>query len=307
MLFLLCGVLFFELCWFESHFPDEFYATEGTGLTLSGSIQPMKATEAVSPAGASQNGSYRTGVGLYGIFPLKEVTVHLTETPFVALCGTPMGIILNQAGGPDSGTAPGVSANGLGMLTFYDPATRVFGGLGHQARAGAFSPEAEGTVTTAQITGLARAGTAEGGQLYGVLGSRSIGELKRNGETGIYGTLNGYPSATAVVPVLMKQQVHTGEAALLTTVDGSQPALYSIRIEAVTVDPNRTEKNLSIVVTDPELLHLTGGILQGMSGSPILQDGAWAGTLTHVRSNDPARGYAIFAEQMYEDAGIFTK
>ena len=100
----------------------------------------------------------------------------------------------------------------------------------------------------------------------------------------------------------MKQQVKSGKAQVLTTIDGTTPKLYDIQIDQVRYNDSSPTRNMVIVITDPELLEKTGGIVQGMSGSPILQDGKLIGAVTHVFVNDPTKGFAIFAENMLKTA-----
>lgn len=115
------------------------------------------------------------------------------------------------------------------------------------------------------------------GELRGGFESGTLGQLTVNGETGIYGSLTNLPSALQTVPVCMKQQVKTGKAQVLTTIDGTKPQLYDIQIDQVRYNDSSPTRNMVIVITDPELLEATGGIVQGMSGSPILQDGKLVG------------------------------
>ena len=100
------------------------------------------------------------------------------------------------------------------------------------------------------------------------------------------------------VPLATRGEVHTGAATIYTTVEGKQPQAYDIQIERIATTDTNPTKNMVVKVTDPRLLQVTGGIVQGMSGSPIIQDGKLVGAVTHVFVNDPARGYGIFAENM---------
>jgi stage IV sporulation protein B len=98
----------------------------------------------------------------------------------------------------------------------------------------------------------------------------------------------------------LKQDVKVGDATIFTTVDGTSPKQYKIRIEKIDYNSNDTAKNMVIRITDPELISKTGGIVQGMSGSPIIQNGKLIGAVTHVFINDPAKGYGVFCENMFE-------
>lgn len=193
------------------------------------------------------------------------------------------------------------SSAGIGTLTFYDPQTKTFGGLGHavcDVDTGEILPLSSGEIVPARIYGVDKGVSGDPGELRGGFEAGTLGELTVNGETGIYGALTHLPSPVQTVPVAMKQQVKTGSAQILTTIDGVKPKLYDIRIDQVRYNDSSPTRNMVILITDEELLNKTGGIVQGMSGSPILQDGKLVGAVTHVFVNDPTKGFAIFAENM---------
>ena len=193
------------------------------------------------------------------------------------------------------------SSAGIGTLTFYDPANDTFGGLGHavcDVDTGEILPISSGEIVPARIYSIVKGVSGTPGELRGGFESGTLGQLMTNGETGIYGTLSQKPVNSQPIPVCMKQQVHTGEAQVLTTINGTEPKLYDIRIDQVRYNDSSPTRNMVIVITDEELLEETGGIVQGMSGSPILQDGMLVGAVTHVFVNDPTKGFAIFAENM---------
>ena len=129
-----------------------------------------------------------------------------------------------------------------------------------------------------------------------------MGMLKKNTPCGVFGTMHAIPDFSEPMEVGRKQEITPGPAQILTTVQGKEAVLYEIEIEKVIYSDTPT-RNMILKVTDPELLALTGGIVQGMSGSPIIQDGKLVGAVTHVLVNDPTRGYGIFIENMLEAAG----
>lgn len=196
------------------------------------------------------------------------------------------------------------SAAGIGTLTFYEPESKLFGGLGHPVSdptTGEAVPLGEGEITKAEIYGVVSGRDGTAGELCGLLlPSSDIGEIRANTQSGVYGALTE-PLDGEPIPIAFRQEVHTGAASILTTVDGDTPHEYSIEIERINLLDLNGSKAMVIKITDPELLSLTGGIVRGMSGSPIIQDGRFAGAVTHVLVNDPARGYAIFAETMMEN------
>lgn len=197
------------------------------------------------------------------------------------------------------------SSAGIGTVTFYDEATGLFGGLGHpvcDSDTGKTVPIKNGLAQKAEIHGYNRSEFGSPGALLGSFcGGSPSGEIFSNGRSGVYGRLNEPPSEKASVPLGFRQEVKTGDAVILTTIDGNKPKEYSIKIEEIHLDAGDC-KHMVIRVTDEELLKKTGGILQGMSGSPIIQDGKLVGAVTHVFVRNTEMGYGIFADEMYSDA-----
>ncbi len=197
------------------------------------------------------------------------------------------------------------SSAGIGTLTFYDPQSKTFGGLGHavcDVDTGEILPLSTGEIVPARIFGVQKGVSGTPGELRGGFETGTLGQLTVNSETGIFGSLTNLPSAVQTVPVCMKQQVKTGAAQILTTIDGTKPEWFDIRIDQVHYNDSSPTRNMVIIITDEELLEKTGGIVQGMSGSPILQNGKLVGAVTHVFVNDPTKGFAIFAENMLKTA-----
>ncbi len=195
------------------------------------------------------------------------------------------------------------SAAGLGTLTYYDPQTKTVAGLGHSisdADTGQTMPVGSGTMVEATVTGVKPGAAGEPGELLGKLKEGELGEVTENCATGLFGTASASFSGVSY-PIALKNEVQEGEAQILCTIRGDTPKLYTISI--IKINNNLSEiKNLCIQVTDPELLEKTNGIVQGMSGSPILQNGKIIGAVTHVLVNDPTKGYGIFIENMLSAA-----
>ena len=199
---------------------------------------------------------------------------------------------------------------GLGTLTFYDPASGLFGALGHGVSAGeGCLMEIRGgqaSETEVREVRQGRAGTP--GSLLGPTGGgTALGRVELNTERGLFGHAekqasgNGSPFAGTALPLADRSEVRTGPAEILCCVEGSAPTRYSVEIEAVRLDAARC-RDLRLLVTDSRLLARTGGIVQGMSGSPILQNGKLVGAVTHVLVRDPTRGYGILIGHMLEAA-----
>lgn len=195
------------------------------------------------------------------------------------------------------------SSAGIGTLTFYDPETGAFGGLGHpicDADTKEALPLSEGSVGEVNITGCNKSTQGNPGQLLGEFAnSSSIGTIFANSDCGVFGVLNTNPCKSAnTIPLGFRQEIKTGKATIISTIDGGEPEEYDITIEQISLNGSSAH-DLVIKVTDKRLLETTGGIVQGMSGSPIIQNGRLVGAVTHVFIDDPSMGYGIFADSMY--------
>ncbi|WP_156136492.1 SpoIVB peptidase [Candidatus Soleaferrea massiliensis] len=194
------------------------------------------------------------------------------------------------------------SSAGIGTMTFIDPTTSGFAGLGHpicDVDTGEILPLSSGEIVDVSITGVNKGVSGSPGELQGVFkNSYPIGYLNSNTETGIYGKLSSVPDQDTLYDVAMRQEVQEGKAQILTTLDDNTVSTFTIEIEHINFNDDAPTKNMVIHVTDGKLLEKTGGIVQGMSGSPIVQNGKIVGAVTHVFVNDPTRGYGIFSENM---------
>ncbi len=197
------------------------------------------------------------------------------------------------------------SIAGIGTITYFDTDNGVFAALGHSindTETGIILPILTGDAFGASIAGVRKGVKGTPGELKGMfLENEKIGTLYKNVGEGVFGILDkNYKISGQSVPIAYKQAVHTGAAKILCTVDGTEIREFDIHIDRVTLNARQTTKNMVIRVTDPELLSLTGGIVQGMSGSPILQDGKLIGAVTHVLISTPDTGYGIFIENMID-------
>lgn len=197
------------------------------------------------------------------------------------------------------------SAAGIGTLTYYNPATKEFAGLGHgicDVDTKTIMNVKDGEPAEITITSIQEGEKNRPGRLNGYFtGSDPIGRLKVNNEAGIFGTLDYVPEGTPI-PMAKCDEVVTGEAQIIATIDETGPKSYSVFIESICKNRDQPTKNMVICVTDPELLNKTGGIVQGMSGCPIIQNGKLIGAVTHVFIDNPKMGYGIFAESMIKHA-----
>ena len=197
------------------------------------------------------------------------------------------------------------STAGIGTLTYYNPSTKSFAGLGHgicDSDTGELMPLLSGDIVPVTINGVSKGAKGKPGELRGYFtDSDAMGKLVANVTTGVYGYLNTVPAGSAL-QVAMKQEVKTGAVKILTTIDGETPRYYDAVIERIDYRDQVQSKNLILHITDSGLITQTGGIVQGMSGSPIIQGGKLVGAVTHVFVNDPTRGYGVFAENMLAES-----
>lgn len=205
-------------------------------------------------------------------------------------------------------------AAGVGTLTFYDPASGRYGALGHVIADGETALPIDirdGHIVDAVVNAVQKGKRGEPGEKIGTMqadGGR-LGTIDRNTRFGIFGKMTApvqNPFFPEPVPVAMAEQVREGPAEILTVIEGRKLERFSVEILRVMRQPTPEGKNMIVKITDPRLLNKTGGIVQGMSGSPILQDGRVIGAVTHVFVNDPTRGYGALIEWMLQEAGILS-
>ncbi len=192
--------------------------------------------------------------------------------------------------------------SGIGTLTFCDPCTGIFGALGHSVNdedTGTILPLGDGSISSAEIVGVVPGSQGAPGELNGCADtSQVLGSVEKNTEKGIYG--QAYVSMGG--RVVETGEICPGAATIVSTIKGCEPREYAVEINRVYSESGCTR--VMLTVTDPELCAATGGIVQGMSGSPILQNGKLVGAVTHVFVNDPTRGYGISIQDMLETAEI---
>lgn len=202
------------------------------------------------------------------------------------------------------------STSGIGTLTYYDPKNNNFGALGHPINdvdTGILFPIRSGKIFDASIVGIEQGQRGRPGELKGIfLNDSAIGEIEKNTLCGIYGKLLKVYNNDIYkkpIPIAYQYEVKEGPAKILTTVDGTNVKEYDIVIEKVIQQTKPSSKSMIIRITDKELLKKAGGIVQGMSGSPIIQNGKIVGAVTHVFVNKPDMGYGIYIEWMLKQQG----
>jgi stage IV sporulation protein B len=199
------------------------------------------------------------------------------------------------------------SGAGIGTVTFIIPETGEFGGLGHgicDGETGELIPMSRGTVLDVKISSVKKGIAGTPGELKGYFGTQKLGALTENTECGIYGKLTQIPAqCSRRISIGTRDELKEGGAIVVCTTDGGEPREYKMEITHIKRDAVGS-KCFVVKITDPELIERTGGIVQGMSGSPIIQNGKLVGAVTHVLINDPTTGYGIFIENMLNAAKV---
>ena len=219
-------------------------------------------------------------------------TREIEIDPVVTENGPKLGILLKEG------------ITGIGTVTYYNPASGTFGALGHGVNdpGGDLVVMTQGFAFSAQVDSVCKGKTGEPGQLMGsVTSPNSLAQLSKNTPQGVFGTGNRLFSGDPL-PAATASEIQTGAATIRSTVQGSTVREYSVEILKIYPGSGADGRNMVLRITDPALLQATGGIVQGMSGSPIIQDGKLVGAVTHVLVNDPTTGYGIFIENMLDAA-----
>jgi stage IV sporulation protein B len=195
------------------------------------------------------------------------------------------------------------STAGIGTITFIDKHNGEFGGLGHgicDSETGMLLPLDRGIIVNVKITEIVAGKKNAPGELKGVFDRFRKGELVKNSDVGVFGKFDEVPKNIGdEIPIGFKNELQTGKACIISTLDGGKPETFEIEIEKIYPDSGQT-KNFMIKVTDSGLIERTGGIIQGMSGSPIIQNGRLVGAVTHVLVGDATKGYGIHIENMLD-------
>ena len=197
------------------------------------------------------------------------------------------------------------STAGIGTITFYNKQSGIFAALGHQINdidTKEIMPMLDGEAVKANVSKIEKSTRGTTGSLECDFTNQTLGKLLSNTDCGIYGAYAEISECAKEYPVAAIQEVKKGKATLISTVEKGQPKKYEIEITHIGFNENNREKNMIVKVTDKDLIDKTGGIVQGMSGSPIIQNGKLVGALTHVIVGNPQKGYAVFAQTMAEES-----
>lgn len=197
------------------------------------------------------------------------------------------------------------SSAGVGTITFYEKNNLLFAGLGHgisETENNIIIPITSGAIVKSEVKGINKGYTNNPGDIRGLLYKDILGQITKNTQNGIYGFLNSDEliKGKDTIKVANKNEMQEGKAYIYCALDGINIEKYEIMIEKILFE-SKGNKNMVVCITDKKLLEKTGGIIQGMSGCPIVQNGKLVGAITHVFLNDPRRGYGVFIQNMIED------
>lgn len=242
------------------------------------------------------------------IINAKKSSVHLTVARDEEIIETDISPVVSETDGKyRAGIWVRDSTAGIGTLTFYNPESGGFAALGHaicDSDTMSILKLAEGSLMNCSVVSVKKGEYGTPGELKGCISGGEIGKILINDNFGIYGLFNenAMSEEKDLIEVATRFQVKEGNASILCDVDGEGVKEYAVEISKVSKSPEPDNKGMVITVTDEELINKTGGIVQGMSGSPIIQNGMLVGAVTHVFVNDPHKGYGIFAENMLDKA-----
>ena len=271
----------------------------GDSAARDAGMQKGDVIKTVNGLDADDSAAFRTQLAQCGGKPL-ELTVErdgavrtVEVTPEAAGDGYRLGVYLRD------------SMAGIGTVTYYDPTTGAYGALGHgvnDLETMVLLPLEGGEILPSSVAEVRRGVSGTPGILKGAFNtSTTLGTVSANTDHGIFGTADTPLSGGQALPVAKSSEVHTGKATILCNVRNTAVEEFEIEISK-RLEDDGSGRDLLLTVTDPRLLQTTGGIVQGMSGSPILQDGKLVGAVTHVLVNDPTRGYGILMENMLKAA-----
>lgn len=285
------GVMIVEL---ESYFDGSRYvcpAKEG-GLKESDIIKKINGVDVKSNEALREITLKSNGEALEITFERESKTLTKKITP-----------IKNMAGNYLIGAWVRDSSAGIGTITYYNTANNSFAALGHgicDCDTNTLMPLASGEAVIAEISSVTKSTNGSPGSLNGYFSDIEIGKITQNCDIGIYGTFdNSLIENKEKYPIAQKSDIKTGEATVYTTIEGNSPKAYSIEITGISRNVNSNE-SFTVKITDDRLLNQTGGIVQGMSGSPIIQNGKLIGAITHVFVNSTDEGYGIYIENMID-------
>jgi len=266
-------------------------AAEASGLRVGDHItkingKPISCTNDVGAALRCSDGEVQVVVLRGG--KAKELKL----TPEITKDGPKLGVYLKQG------------ITGVGTVTWYDPDTGRFGALGHGVnnQNGELLTLKTGNAYRAAVASVVKGRVGTPGQLMGqMLDPNPIGTIEKNTDQGVFGQAKeGW--AGEALPVADSKEIRAGKATIRSNISGQEVQEYSVEILKIYPSGKQGGRNMLLKITDPQLLDSTGGIVQGMSGSPIIQDGKLVGAVTHVLVNDPTTGYGIFIENMLDAA-----
>lgn len=233
-------------------------------------------------------------------------SIDLTYVRYSKTYKTTLKLVKTEDGVYKTGLYVKDTINGIGTLTFIDPNTKIYGALGHEIaerNSGQMIEVKDGKIYKSDVQGISKSSNGSPGEKNAKYYSNTVyGNIKENTNSGIFGTYKDTLPNTSLYKVAKPSEVKLGKASILTVIKDEQVEKFDIDIVKINKEPNQKVKNILFNITDAKLLEATGGVVQGMSGSPIIQDEMIVGAVTHVIVDDPTKGYGIFITYMLEEA-----
>ena len=265
------------------------------GIRINDIVKKVNGQEITSNENFQNVISKCKGQSLKLLIDRKGKTIEKTVTP-----------IKNAAGMYLIGIWIRDSCAGIGTVTYYDKESNSFAGLGHgicDVDTKALMPLNHAEIVKANISGITKSEVAKPGSLCGYFTDCEIGSLTKNSNLGIYGKLNeSFTINDKRLQIAKENEIKTGNAIIYTTINGDKTGCYKIKITRICNNNRKSNENFVIKVTDDRLLSVCGGIVQGMSGSPIVQNGKLVGAITHMFVNKPDEGYGVIAQYMVDNS-----
>ncbi len=293
------GVLVVGMSEIEGNDHKKYKPYENTGIEEGDMIVEVANKEVTCTADLLTNVNNSNGKDINIIYVRNGKSIETSITPIKAQDNKyKLGLWVRDA------------AAGVGTVSFYEPATRTFAALGHGIQdidTEQLLDIAKGDFITTKIVSIVKGEKGNPGKIQGSIeNSTVIGEVYKNTEFGVYGKLSNISALNIniknALEVATRDEIQTGPAKIRCTLEDNKTQEYSIEIERIYKNNNENNKSMLVKVTDEELIKKTGGIIQGMSGSPIIQNNKVVGALTHVLVNDPQKGYGVFADLMIKQA-----
>ena len=291
------GVLVIGMSEIESYNNEIVKPYENTGIDIGDIIKSVNGNEIKNVSELTNIIDESQGNGISIKYERNNQEVYTTINPIKSIDGNyKIGLWVRDA------------AAGVGTLTYYDEDNSKFGALGHgimDVDTGELLNISKGELVTSKIISIVKGKSKSPGEIRGTIDEgEKVGDIEKNTELGIYGNVTNYEYLNSIknkkVSIADRDEIQIGDAQIICQLSNDDPQEYGIKIKKIYKNNSRDNKSMLIKVEDDSLIEKTGGIIPGMSGTPIIQNGKLVGAITNVMFNDPTQGYAVFADMMMQ-------